>query len=86
MLTIIMKACIIMHNMIIEDERDEDNVQNERSPSSVRVFRNLNDFVFSDVLKRFSDVRDSAQHLQLLHDLIEHLYQKYQEQNQTDFD
>jgi hypothetical protein len=51
-----MKACIIMHNMIIEHERDGDNV------------------------------RDSAQHLQLRHDLIEHLYQKYQEQNQTDFD
>jgi hypothetical protein len=83
MLTMIMKACIIMHNMIIEDERDEEKVGYERAPPSIQVYRNLNDHTFSDVLRRFTEVRDSTKHRQLRGDLIEHLYQKNQNEGQN---
>ena len=78
----IMKACIIMHNMIVEDEREigqldfnydmiEENqlvsVSHERTPE-------LYEFI-----QTHHQIRDRQTHSQLQADLVEHLWQKYGE-------
>jgi hypothetical protein len=67
----IMKACVILHNMIIEDERDLnlefffDNVGSrvrpERNPDRIQSF-----------LETYRQIEDSATHTQLNKDLMEH--------------
>jgi hypothetical protein len=64
-----MKACVILHNMIIEDERDMnlefffDNVgirvRPERNPDRIQAF-----------LETYRQIEDSATHTQLNKDLI----------------
>ena len=77
-LGMIMRACVIMHNMIVEDEgvvdpneRFEyggDNVQ----PDHGQPTRTLDEFI--DAHKR---IRDKETHMQLKEDLIEHLWNHY---------
>jgi hypothetical protein len=65
-----MTACVILHNMIIEDERGLslefffDNVGSrvrpERNPDRIQAF-----------LQTYLDIEDSATHSQLQNDLIE---------------
>ena len=74
----IMRACVIMHNMIVEDEGfvdpDErfdysgENVQ----PAHGQATRTLDEFI--DAHKR---IRDKETHVQLKEDLIEHLWNHY---------
>jgi hypothetical protein len=67
----IMKACVILHNMIIKDERDLnlefffDNVG-----SRVRAARNLDHI--QAFLETYRQIEDSATHSQLNKDLMEH--------------
>jgi hypothetical protein len=80
----IMLACIILHNMIIEDERDieEDQLDlNEEANtysvqggtiSSSRVNPEM-----EEVLNRNKELRDCSAHKQLQEDLIEHIWQKF---------
>ncbi|XP_066365410.1 protein ALP1-like [Miscanthus floridulus] len=74
-LALIMKACIIMHNMIIEDEGhvdpDErfDNGGENVEPEHGQTTRTLQEFI--DAHKR---IRDPETHVQLKEDLIEHLW------------
>jgi hypothetical protein len=63
-----MKACIIMHNMIIEDEREvdaEDNVQvsHHHTPDLL------------EFINTRKQIRDNEIHHQLQEDLVEHLWQ-----------
>jgi hypothetical protein len=77
----IMNACIIMHNMIIENERDEDDdeelvvhyddVGEEVTPSRAPI-RELQEF-----LQTHREIRDSGIHSQLQKDLMEHLWQHH---------
>jgi hypothetical protein len=70
----IMKCCVILHNMIIEDERGlnlpcfYDNVgtrvQSERNPNRLEAF-----------LQTHREIEDANTHHQLLHDLVEHHWQ-----------
>jgi uncharacterized protein YpiB (UPF0302 family) len=70
----IMKACVILHNMIIEDERDIhlefffDNVGSrvrpERNQDRIQAF-----------LETYRQIEDSATHTQLNKYLIEHHWQ-----------
>jgi hypothetical protein len=67
----IMKCCVILHNMILEDERGlnlpcfYDNVgirvQPERNPNRLQAF-----------LQTHREIEDANTHRQLLHDLVEH--------------
>jgi hypothetical protein len=75
---IIMKAVIILHNMIIEDERDLSlDQQYERVPVADHytiAARGTQDV--ERIIERFLGIRDEMQHYQLRNDLIEHLWQR----------
>jgi hypothetical protein len=75
----IMTACIILHNMIIEDERHIDEVErgdyqqfNETTLDPVSHAPTLE---FMDFIQRHHQIRDRETHSQLQSDLVEHLWQ-----------
>nr|XP_023911884.1 uncharacterized protein LOC112023512 [Quercus suber] len=80
MLKDIMMACIILHNMIVEDERhtylgandfDYDQIDNNGpKPVSHNPTCNLMQFI-----ERHNSIRDKGIHSQLQADLVEHLWQ-----------
>ena len=64
-------ACCIMHNMIIDDERDY-NLSTVLEPVRVEhTHRNLN---FEEYLQGQVKIQNRKQHFQLRNDLIEHLW------------
>ncbi|QHO02203.1 Putative nuclease [Arachis hypogaea] len=79
----IMRACIILHNMIVEDERDTyagnfaqgleyDDVENGLSQPQLGE----EDFApYHQFLQRNAQLRNRQQHRQLKEDLIEHIWQ-----------
>lgn len=71
----IMKTCIIIHNMIIEDERDLNLDFPLDSTPSPRVSSD-NPVEFQEFVCRYRAVRSEEKHYQLRHDLIEHLWQE----------
>src|SRR5215208_2788222 len=74
----IMKACVILHNMIIEDERDDAGLDNDydgSSGSSAGLSNNTSSD-FDAFMRRYHAVRNSEKHYQLRNDLIEHLWQR----------
>ncbi|KAL0016624.1 hypothetical protein SO802_003693 [Lithocarpus litseifolius] len=77
----IMKACIILHNMIVEDERDDNEVVDldyeqidgvDYPP--LQVLREQSD-EFLAYIERHGLIRDREIHFQLQSDLIKHLWQ-----------
>jgi hypothetical protein len=79
----IMLACVILHNMVVKDERDDATIHidlNENPgasfalPSEVKVGGNL---CFVDVLRRKASIRDRPQHSQLKNDLVEHIWHRF---------
>ncbi|CAA7017819.1 unnamed protein product [Microthlaspi erraticum] len=82
----IMKACIILHNMIVEDERDAETIDNvtefqqggaDGSGSSrVRPPDRLPSNVHNIMANR-ADIRDQQKHHQLKADLVEHIWNKF---------
>ncbi|RWR76326.1 putative nuclease HARBI1 [Cinnamomum micranthum f. kanehirae] len=73
----IMKACIIMHNMIIEYERDQSLPPNydarEGECSDLSVSRD-HTAEFQDFIQNHLRIRDKRTHSQLQADLVEHLW------------
>jgi len=73
---LIMRACVIMHNMIVEDEgfvvdpneRFEDGGDNVE-PDHGHAHRTLEEFI-----EAHKKIRDKETHVQLKEDLIEHLW------------
>ncbi|KAL5735948.1 hypothetical protein ACOSQ2_030736 [Xanthoceras sorbifolium] len=75
----IMSACIIMHNMIGEDERDVyadiDNWREAPAPEfDMAVDENTR---FQQFLTRHREIRDKEAHIALRNALIEHLWEQY---------
>nr|XP_023911130.1 uncharacterized protein LOC112022734 [Quercus suber] len=77
----IMKACIILHNIIVEDERDDNEVVDldceqidgvDNPP--LQVLREQSD-EFMSYIEKYGRIRDREIHFQLQSDLIEHLWQ-----------
>ena len=82
-LTFIMKACIILHNMIIEDERVDDNelvsiastnddYDSLGTDDPVEVSRGPRPF--DQFMASNHAIRDSNTHCALRHDIIAHLW------------
>jgi hypothetical protein len=83
----IMYACIILHNMIVEDERDtyrvrydmdynNDYEQSEQSPHLAGFEHGpLHDF--SVVLETGEAIRDKGMHQQLKNDLVQHIWHQF---------
>ena len=79
----IMLACVILHNMIVEDEKEEATIHVDLNeipgpscdlPPEVNVGGNL---CFADVLRRKATLHSRPQHIQLKNDLIEHIWQRF---------
>ncbi|XP_033143232.1 uncharacterized protein LOC103860167 [Brassica rapa] len=72
----IMRACIILHNMIVEDEERADTRDETFHDQDISFCVKMPTELF-DALDRRARVRDRPVHRQLKHDLIEHLWDKF---------
>ncbi|XP_071680433.1 uncharacterized protein [Lolium perenne] len=73
---LIMRACVILHNMIIDDERDT-NLENiyETVDSNVGpAIHNHAPLSLAARIQMDNEMRDSPMYTQLQHDLIEHVW------------
>ena len=74
----IMTACIIMHNMIIEDERDEqEDVVSTLSIPNVEDMEINETERFRRFLARHKKFKDKEAHFALRNALIEHLWERH---------
>ncbi|XP_019157576.1 PREDICTED: uncharacterized protein LOC109154175 [Ipomoea nil] len=76
----IMTSCIIMHNMIIEDERDEQlDIQSWREGPApeVDICRDER-IVFEEFLARHRQIKNKEAHYALRDALIEHMWEHYE--------
>ncbi|XP_055527295.1 uncharacterized protein LOC129719906 [Wyeomyia smithii] len=71
-LRFMMRACIILHNMIIDNERDDDSSPHDLSPEEYCANPDMSDF--AGFLAQYQEVHNSKLHEQLQNDLIEHLW------------
>ncbi|XP_052203949.1 uncharacterized protein LOC127809225 [Diospyros lotus] len=77
----IMKACIIMHNMVIEDEGDIGNNDFDRSNANPPVeVSHAYTPELEDFMQTHYQIRDSVTHSQLQSDLIKHLWECHGEE------
>ena len=78
-----MYACIILHNMIVEDERgcyeipDENTYDQGESPVQMAGLGHGPIHGFAEVLEKNREIRDRATHRRLKTDLIEHIWQQF---------
>ncbi|XP_073033135.1 uncharacterized protein [Primulina eburnea] len=80
----IMTACIIMHNMIIEDERDlSAPIEDAREAPLADVEMVVNDEStrFKEFLSRYKKIKNRDAHYELRNALIEHLWEEYNNSN-----
>ncbi|XP_024978420.1 uncharacterized protein LOC112515737 [Cynara cardunculus var. scolymus] len=73
----IMTACIIMHNMIIEDERDINAPIEERREVQAVGVEMMNDGGLEQFLARHKKIKDKDAHFELRNALIDHLWDEY---------
>jgi uncharacterized protein YifE (UPF0438 family) len=82
----IMYACVILHNMIIEDERgiydtpDDNTYEQGQSSPNLTGLAHGPVHGFTDVLDKDVQIRNRSAHIRLQEDLIEHIWQKYSTQ------
>lgn len=78
-----MRACVILHDMVIEDEGDMFNAplnSDEMDGTSVIFPPEVTIGVtpaFSDVLRRNATTRARSTHIQLKKDLVENIWRKF---------
>ncbi|KAL6658500.1 hypothetical protein ACP70R_004086 [Stipagrostis hirtigluma subsp. patula] len=75
----IMTACVILHNMIIEDERDieedfEYDHEDNNKPLTLEEYTHREPLVLEELLKIHSEIENKETHKRLRNDLIEHLW------------
>ncbi|KAL4589025.1 hypothetical protein LXL04_001927 [Taraxacum kok-saghyz] len=75
----IMTSCIIMHNMIIEDERDVNATIKDRGEEPTMELEMVvdADVRFQEFLDRHKKIKDKDAHNELRNALIEHLCDEY---------
>nr|XP_034580678.1 uncharacterized protein LOC117843998 [Setaria viridis] len=72
-----MRACVIMHNMIVEDEGDEeDDLNYDGVGEKVKISHDETPEL-EEFIKNYKNIRDKDIHNQLQDDLIEHLWQHH---------
>ena len=71
----VMRACIVLHNMIIEDERDLSDLEEDFDVNPSFNLGPGHDGSFQQFLKEYEQVHSESLHKQLQNDLIEHLWQ-----------
>ncbi|KAF8409735.1 hypothetical protein HHK36_005814 [Tetracentron sinense] len=77
----IMKACIIIHNMIVEDERDVNGAEDfnydaiDESPHAPVSHERTTELM--KFIRGIHRIRDRGTHSQLQSDLVEHLWQRH---------
>ena len=78
-----MTTCIIMHNMIIEVERDINATIEEQSevPNAEVEMTSVDDARFQEFLARHNKTKDQDAHFELRDALIEHLWGEYGNSN-----
>jgi hypothetical protein len=77
-LSLIMKACVIMHNMIVEDEVVLDpNESFDYAGEKVEPHRGQPTRTLEEFIEAHRQIRDSDTHVQLKEDLIEHLWNNH---------
>ena len=76
MISNVMRACIILHNMIVEDERRTDDQDETFQDADISFLVKEPTELFSS-LDRRARVRGRPVHQQLKHDLIEHIWEKF---------
>jgi len=77
-LALIMRSCVIMHNMIVEDERVVD--PDERFPDvgeNVQPGHGMPTRTLAEFIEAHKKIRDKPTHFQLKEDLIEHLWNRH---------
>ena len=74
-----MTACIIMHNMIIEDERDlYAPIQEVREAPTPEVDMVADETTrFTQFIARYGKIKDKDAHIALRNALIDHLWEEY---------
>jgi len=78
-------ACIILHNMIVEDEKESSIIQEDLElnvpPSSSTVqdseFSRDQNVPLERVLEKYVSIRDRSAHRRLKKDLVEHIWNKF---------
>jgi hypothetical protein len=79
----IMTSCIILHNMIIEDEKEQARIHidlNVNPGASIALPPEVSTQVnpcIQDVLRRNLEIQDKAKHIALKKDLVEHIWERY---------
>ena len=80
----IMYACVILHNMIVEDERDlyegnfeYDGLEEIERPTMEDVNRGAPHLLTADILRINADIHNRTTHQQLQLDLLENILQKF---------
>ena len=79
-LTNIMKTCVILYNMIIEDERDDSeslNIEYDQLDDDLSELSRNHTIELTDFIQRHHHIRDSSAHHHLQEDLIEHQWLLY---------
>ncbi|CAO2141030.1 unnamed protein product [Urochloa humidicola] len=87
-------ACIILHNMIVEDEKREEDIEENldlnETPSTVIVeepeFSPEDNVPFDRVLQKDDEIRDRSAHRQLNKDLVEHIWNKHEQRRNSSRD
>ena len=73
-----MIACVIMHNMIIEDEGGTDDVNfDEISSHPIEAVSHWHSIMVFKMFERLGRIRSSESHSQLKEDLIKHIWDQY---------
>ena len=85
-----MYACVILHNMIVEDERDSYNIPDKNTYEQGQFSAQITGlqqgpiYGFSEVLEKNRRIHDRTAHRRLKEDLIEHIWQKFGSRQQQD--
>ncbi|XP_028065216.1 uncharacterized protein LOC114268283 [Camellia sinensis] len=78
---VVMKSCIILHNMIIEDERDDNEAQDidfeQIDESLLAQVSHERTTELMEFIQQNHRIKNRAIHSQLQSDLVEHLWQLY---------